>query len=713
MTQERMESGEIDLNRFNQVFFEECGEHLAEMEQILLSLSDGKPDEEQLNAVFRAAHSIKGGAGIFGFQDMTVVTHIMESLLDRVRNHEIPFTTAMIDLFLEAGDVIAMQLAGHRDGAEVRQEAVDQISSKLRQYTDVKTAVIGTDATETGVTTATDTTSDSQPGCRLFEMEFTPDPDIFKRGVRLEQLFLELEQLGELTINAEISDFPDFGTFDPEMCATCWQFTLKTAASEEDIREIFEFVADEDQLDIRVVSDTQLSDALGDSALTVDLAGIQAPSARMAPLPPSDNVTCISPGRRASDRNETAPGAFGRRSGEADSSIRVGVTKVDQLINQVGELVITQAMLAQAAAGVDPVQYEGLHRGLLQLERNTRDLQQSVMSIRLVPISVVFNRFPRMVRDLAAKLGKQVELKTFGDTTELDKGLIEKISDPLTHLVRNCLDHALELPDVRIATGKEAIGTIMLRASQLGGRIVIDVIDDGAGLNRAKIMGKALERGIAVSDSMTDDEVWQLIFAPGFSTADAITDISGRGVGMDVVLRNVHSMGGRVQIASESGKGTRVTISLPLTLAILEGISVSVGEEKFIFPLSSIVESIQPKPENLKTVNGRQVVHVRGEYITVLPLYGMFNLQTPIIEPDKGILVLVEVEGERAAILVDTLMDELQVVIKSLEENYRKVEGTSGATILGDGKVALILDVAALIDLGKNWSDKDAASLIE
>lgn len=713
MTQERMESGEIDLNRFNQVFFEECGEHLAEMEQILLSLSDGKPDEEQLNAVFRAAHSIKGGAGIFGFQDMTVVTHIMESLLDRVRNHEIPFTTAMIDLFLEAGDVIAMQLAGHRDGAEVRQEAVDQISSKLRRYIDEKSAAIGTDATETGVATAADTTADSLPGCHLFEMEFTPDPDIFKRGVRLEQLFLELEQLGELTINAEISAIPEFGTFDPEMCATCWQFTLKTTASEENIREIFEFVADEDQLNIRVITDQQDCDNHGDSARTVDLPGIQAPSARTASLPPADNVTCISPGRRASDRNETAPGAFGRRSSEADSSIRVGVTKVDQLINQVGELVITQAMLAQAAAGVDPVQYENLHRGLLQLERNTRDLQQSVMSIRLVPISVVFNRFPRMVRDLAAKLGKQVELKTFGDATELDKGLIEKISDPLTHLVRNCLDHALELPDVRIAAGKEAVGTIMLRASQLGGRIVIDVIDDGAGLNRAKIMGKALERGIAVSDSMTDDEVWQLIFAPGFSTADAITDISGRGVGMDVVLRNVHSMGGRVQIASESGKGTRVTISLPLTLAILEGISVSVGEEKFIFPLSSIVESIQPKPENLKTVNGRQVVHVRGEYITVLPLYGMFNLQTPIIEPDKGILVLVEVEGERAAILVDTLLDELQVVIKSLEENYRKVEGTSGATILGDGKVALILDVTALIDLGKKWSDKKAASQIE
>ena len=369
------------------------------------------------------------------------------------------------------------------------------------------------------------------------------------------------------------------------------------------------------------------------------------------------------------------------------------------MINQVGELVITQLMLAQTAGALDPVLYENLHRSLLQLERNTRDLQQSVMSMRLMPISIVFSRFPRMVRELAAKLGKQAELKTIGDSTELDKGLIEKIADPLTHLVRNCMDHALETPEARVAAGKPPGGTITLRASQIGGRVVIDVIDDGAGLNRDKIIRKAVERGIPASDSMTDDEVWHLIFAPGFSTAESVTDISGRGVGMDVVLRNVQSMSGRVTIFSESGKGSRVTISLPLTLAILDGLSVAVGDEKFIIPLNSIIESLQPTADNLKTVNGKQVVHVRGDYIPIIPLYQLFSMRSRVTEPEQGILVLIDVEGEKAALLVDALLDEHQVVIKSIETNYRKVDGTAGATILGDGRVALILDVNSLFQM--------------
>ncbi|MBW4057101.1 MAG: chemotaxis protein CheA, partial [Proteobacteria bacterium] len=367
----------------------------------------------------------------------------------------------------------------------------------------------------------------------------------------------------------------------------------------------------------------------------------------------------------------------------------------------VGELVITQLMLAQTATSLDPVLYESLHRSLLQLERNTRDLQQSVMSIRLMPISIVFSRFPRMVRELAAKLGKQVELKTVGDSTELDKGLIEKITDPLTHLVRNCMDHALEKPEVRSAAGKERHGTITLRASQVGGRIVIDVIDDGAGLDRGKILAKAAERGIPASASMSDEEVWQLIFAPGFSTAEAITDISGRGVGMDVVLRNVQAMSGRVAISSESGTGTRVTISLPLTLAILDGLSVAVGDEKFIIPLNSIVESLRPTSESLKSINGKNVVHVRGDYIPIIPLYELFNMDARVTDPEQGILILVDVDGEKAAVLVDALLDEHQVVIKSIETNYRKVDGTSGATILGDGRVALILDVNSLLRMRK------------
>ena len=690
MTHHGADINNIDLERFNQVFFEECGEHLVEMERILVSLGDSEPDDEQLNAIFRAAHSIKGGAGIFGFQDMTVVTHVLESLLDKLRTHEIPFSTTMTDLFLEAGDVIAMQLAGHRDGAEVDQDAVDHVRTRLQQVVDGECVTAAPEEAPSPAVNMQDeqeTPARSTATIRHYEMIFSPDPDIFKRGVRLENLLTELGELGSLTVQAQVADCDDFTAIDPEVCHTSWRFCLETSASETDIREIFEFVADEEQLEIRVHE-------------AGSVAAEQGPDLSVAsPVAASDGDDTIQIGRRAYDKDELAPAAYGRRSSEAESSIRVGVTKVDQLINQVGELVITQLMLAQTAATLDPVQYENLHRTLLQLERNTRGLQQSVMSIRLVPISIVFSRFPRMVRELATKLGKQVELKTFGDSTELDKGLIEKITDPLTHLVRNCMDHALEKPEVRVATGKERCGTITLRASQIGGRIVIDVVDDGAGLNRDKILHKAAERGIATSDGMTDEEVWQLIFAPGFSTAEAVTDISGRGVGMDVVLRNVQAMSGRVNISSESGKGTRVTISLPLTLAILDGLSVAVGDEKFIIPLNSIIESLQPDAASLKTVNGKKVVQVRGDYIPIIPLYELFNMQARVTDPEQGILILIDVDGEKAALLVDALLDEHQVVIKSIETNYRKVDGTAGATILGDGRVALILDVNSLLQM--------------
>lgn len=706
MSQQGANKLEIEISRFNAVFFEECGEHLAEMEQILISLADGEPDDEQLNAIFRAAHSIKGGAGMFGFQDMTLVTHVLESLLDKLRNNEMAFSPSMIDLFLEAGDVISMQLSGHRDGSEVNQEAVDLIRTKLQMVIEGGGVTV---APESAALPAETPQGKTMPDCdaaqavspeHRFELIFTPDPDIFKRGVRLENLLADLRELGPLTVHAQVADLDDLDSFIPEDCRTSWRLCLETSVSESEIREIFIFVADEDQLQVLHVTDTpSATEPLADCRETAPCEPQTGGSA--TPTTPDDYSDTNSTGRRAYDKNELAPGAYGRRAGEAESSIRVGVTKVDQLINQVGELVITQLMLAQTASRLDPVLYENLHRSLLQLERNTRDLQQSVMSMRLVPISIVFSRFPRLVRELATKLGKQVELKTIGDTTELDKGLIEKITDPLTHLVRNCMDHALETPDARVAVGKKASGTITLRASQVGGRIVIDVVDDGAGLNREKILRKATERGIPASDSMSDEDVWRLIFSPGFSTAEAVTDISGRGVGMDVVLRNVQSMNGKVDISSEPGKGTRITISLPLTLAILDGLSVAVGKEKFIIPLNSIIESLQPAAENLKTVNGKNVVNIRGDYLPIIPLYEQFNMDSLVKEPEKGVLILVNVDGEKAAVLVDALLDEHQVVIKSMETNYRKVDGTAGATILGDGRVALILDVNSLLQMRK------------
>lgn len=693
-----------ELAQFDQIFFEECAEHLAEMEHILISLADCDPSDEQLNAIFRAAHSIKGGAGMFGFHDMTIVTHVLESLLDKLRNHEMIFTSSMIDLFLEAGDVIAMQLAGHRHGSTVNQQSVDTVRLKLEQIIDGVTppaVVAGEPQKPAG--TGREREADTSIFPHQYELIFTPDNDIFKRGIRLENLFADLRELGALTVQARVSEIKEFDSFDPKDCVSSWRLLLETNARDVEIAEIFEFVADEGQLQIREITEqTNFAHEIPTQQTAAEVE--QQTPAAMPPLtaPTATQARDTTSGRRAYDKNELAAGAYGRRGSESESSIRVGVTKVDQLINQVGELVITQLMLAQTAATLDPMLYETFHRSLLQLEHNTRDLQQSVMSIRLVPISIVFSRFPRMVRELGAKLGKQVELKMIGETTELDKGLIEKITDPLTHLVRNCMDHALETPDTRLAGGKEPTGTITLRASQLGGRIVIDVIDDGAGLSRKKILAKAAERGIPTSTNMTDEEVWQLIFAPGFSTAEAVTDISGRGVGMDVVLSNVQSMNGRVTIASDLGKGTRVTVSLPLTLAILDGLSVSVGDEKFIIPLNAIIESLQPTPENLKTLNGKNLVRVRGDYIPIIPLFKLFNIEAQITDAERGILVLIDVEGEKAAVLVDALLDEHQVVIKSIETNYRKVEGAAGATILGDGRVALILDVGSLLQMHKH-----------
>ncbi|ACH38067.1 sensor histidine kinase CheA associated with MCPs of class 36H [Citrifermentans bemidjiense Bem] len=682
MTTPNGEQDGIDLKRFNQVFFEECAENLAEMEQILIALGDCEPDHEQLNAIFRAAHSIKGGAGIFGFDDMTVVTHVMESLLDLLRNHEIPFRPEMIDLFLEAGDAISMQLAGHREGKPVCQEAIDQVRAKLQQL--AKPGANDSGALQPATEQAPQ--QEASPLPVRYRLTFSPDPEIFHRGIRIESIVSELSELaleGEFHCRAYLAETPELEDLDPLRCVTRWEFTLASPAGREKLVEAFMFVAEEEQLQ---VEELPWQERRAEAAKTDG-----APEA----VPPAH------PGRRAYDANELAPGAFGRRGAEAESSIRVNVGKVDQLVNQVGELLITQAMLAQTAAGLDPILHQALQQGLAQLERNTRDLQGSVMSIRLVPISMVFSRFPRLVRELAGKLGKQVEFRTTGEGTELDRGLIEKIADPLTHLVRNALDHGLETPQARLANGKEPGGTLQLRASQVGGRIVIDVIDDGAGLNRGRILAKAQERGIPCSDSMTDDDVWQLIFAPGFSTAEEVTDVSGRGVGMDVVLKNVQSIGGRVQIASEAGMGSRFTISLPLTLAILEGLTVAVGGEKFIIPINVVIESLQPKPDQLKTVNGRQVVQVRGEYLPIIRLHRIFNLESQVVEPEHGILIMVEGDGERGAILVDALLDEQQVVVKSIETNYRRVEGSAGATILGDGRVALILDLTELFLMHK------------
>ena len=625
----------LDLTQFYQAFFDEAQEHLAAMEQLLLALDLSAPSDDDLNAIFRAAHSIKGSSGTFGFTDMMSVTHELETLLDRLRKHELTVTSEMIDAFLDARDVIKAQLDAHRRGETASPEAAQPVIARLHALAQAE-ASSGVEAR------VQDTPAD--PGYGFFDNRYTTQAPVD----------------------------PGYGFFD-----------APGAPVHENASGYGFFEGAPGR-------------PTASSAAAVSAGG---PARRSTDLPGKESA---SAGRRATDKGPVAAQA------EA-STIRVGVDKVDQLINLVGELVITQAMLAQNGATLDPMMSEKLLNGLGQLERNTRDLQEAVMSIRMMPMSFVFSRFPRVVRDMATKLGKQVELRTEGEATELDKGLIEKLADPLTHLVRNSVDHGIEPPDVRAAAGKPRHGTLTLRSFQQGGNIYVQVADDGAGLNRERILAKARERGMNVSDTMTDDEVFHLIFEAGLSTAQTVTDVSGRGVGMDVVRRNIREMGGHVEIDSAQGVGTRISIRLPLTLAILDGLSIAVGDETFIVPLTYISESLQPAANDVKSISGRGwTVHVRGDYLPVIALHEIFNIEPHVRQFDKGIMVILECDGVRSALFVDALLGEHQVVIKSLETNYKRVPGVSGATIMGDGRVALILDAAGLAGLGKSELRKAA-----
>ena len=637
----------FDLSQFYQVFFEEAAEHLANMESLLLGLDVNDPSMDDLNAIFRAAHSIKGGAGTFGFTDMTEVTHVLETLLDKLRKQEMALTNEMVNAFLEAGDAISMQLAGHRDGTAVDEQTIKDARAHLERLSSEQSAAPAAPSAP-APEAAPAAAPDADPGYGFFDDEPAP--------------------AAQNTAAAE--DSQGYGFFEE----------TPVQKTERENERGYGFLQEPNP------------DTKPEAAAPV---AEQAPAAAQAA--PHLVAEQAHPTRRAADR--VPPPAA------ADSSIRVSVEKVDQLINLVGELVITQAMLTQSASLLDPLVVERLQSGLSQLQRNTRDIQEAVMAVRMLPISFVFSRFPRVVRDMASKLNKQIELKTLGEGTELDKGLIEKIADPLTHLIRNSLDHGIEMPEKRVAAGKSPTGTITLNAFHQGGNIVIEVADDGGGLSRSRILAKARERGMNVSDDMPDSAVWMLIYEAGFSTAEVVTDVSGRGVGMDVVKRNIAELGGRVEIDSAEGFGTRTTIRLPLTLAILDGLSVSVGGQVFIAPLGSIVESLQVNAEDLKSVSGEgHLLRVRGEYLPLVSVHEVFNIQNAITDFTKGIVVIIEAEGKKTALMVDELLGQHQVVIKSLASNFRKVQGISGATIMGDGKVALILDVQALAAQHKSRS---------
>ncbi|ARP76762.1 chemotaxis protein CheA [Bordetella genomosp. 6] len=677
-----MSSG-LDLSQFYETFFDEADELLAQMEQLLLELDVGAPDIEQLNAIFRAAHSIKGGAATFGcFQKLAGTTHLLENLLDAIRRGEMGLRADMVDIFLETKDVLKSQLDAYRASEEPEDAVFERICAVLRQL-----ALEGGQAPAAAAPVAA---PEPEP-----EPEPAPQPDAASAapGLPLRVRFSKVSDKDAQSLLEEMGNLGDVRASERAgQTLTVW---VDTTCSPDDIEAVCCFIIDADQLEIAREAEPAHAPA---QAAAPDAAATPTP----APAPAA--AQAAEPARAA--RPSIAPAHADKES----TSIRVGVEKVDQVINLVGELVITQAMLAQTASTLDPVLHDRLLNGMEQLERNARDLQEAVMSIRMMPMDYVFSRFPRLVRDIAGKMGKQIELQTYGRATELDKSLIERIIDPLTHLVRNSLDHGIETPEKRVAAGKEPVGQLVLSAQHNGGNIVIEVSDDGGGLSRERILRKAAAQGLAVNENSPDDEVWQLIFAPGFSTADQVTDISGRGVGMDVVRRNIQDMGGHVQLSSVPGQGTTTRIVLPLTLAILDGMSVRVGEETFILPLNHVTESLQPQADQIYSVAGNErVMQVRGEYLPLVEMHRVFSVGQAQADPTQAIAVIMQAEERRFALLVDHLVGQHQVVVKNLESNYRKVPGISAATILGDGSVALIVDVFALARANREkWSQPEA-----
>lgn len=671
----------MDISDFYQTFFDEADELLADMEQHLLELDPLAPDIEPLNAIFRAAHSIKGGAATFGFSVLQETTHLLENLLDGARRQEMSLSTEIINLFLETKDIMQEQLDAYKTSQQPDAESFEYICQALRQ--------LALEAQQQQEAPA------AQPAVQQPVVKPSAAPAAIEGGMRISlnglkasEIPLMLEELGNL---GEVKD--------PHQTEHSLDVTLLTSASEDDISAVLCFVLEPEQISFS--TPPQSEPAIAEAGL---------PEAVAVPEPaPATVANAAPPAAKPAAAAAEAPKA--RAKASESTSIRVAVEKVDQLINLVGELVITQSMLAQRSGTLDPVNHGDLLNSMSQLERNARDLQESVMSIRMMPMEYVFSRYPRLVRDLAGKLNKQVELTLQGSSTELDKSLIERIIDPLTHLVRNSLDHGIEEPATRIAAGKSAVGNLVLSAEHQGGNICIEVIDDGAGLNREKILAKAASQGLAVSDSMSDEEVGMLIFAPGFSTAEQVTDVSGRGVGMDVVKRNIQEMGGHVEIRSQAGKGTTIRILLPLTLAILDGMSVKVNDEVFILPLNAVMESLQPQAEDLHPLaGGERVLQVRGEYLPLVELYRVFEVDGAKTDATQGIVVILQSAGRRYALLVDQLIGQHQVVVKNLESNYRKVPGISAATILGDGSVALIVDVSALQTLNREKRLTDAAA---
>ncbi len=724
-----------EFAQFQDAFFEEAAEHLAVVEEGLLQLEQHPEDLDLLNKIFRSAHSIKGASGMFGFNTVAQFTHKMETLLDLLRNGQKAVTPQVADLLLRSTDCLKTLIDAAKSGAPVDTETVQRLTTELAtaSSSDRSSSPQAAESAKASPAAQVDHVHE-------YTIDWTPPEWLFQRGLDPLQILKELGNIGTLSqVTIDTSRLPDLAEMDPEKCYLSWEMRLKTGKDRKAVEAVFEFVREDSVL---TIAEEVRGKELGGRSDEAKASGESIGTDHSSPTPSDGNeenpkplgeilvesgvvsretldqalaqqkrVGQILVEQKAATPQQVEQALLKQKLQESSAqakktdtaSIRVDTAKIDKLINLVGELVITQSMLSDLGARFEMRQLPVLMERMADLERNTREIQERVMSIRMLPIGTAFARFPRLVRDLSTKAGKKIQLVLSGEETELDKTVIESIGDPLTHLVRNSADHGLEPPEERLDNNKPEVGTIKLNAFHEGGTICITVGDDGRGLNRDKILAKAIKQGlINENDKPTDDQIWPLIFKPGFSTAEKITDVSGRGVGMDVVKRNIESLGGTVTIKTALGKGTTFALKLPLTLAIIEGMTVRIGRETYIVPLLSILESIQPKRESVKTVIGKgELINVRGTYLPVVRLYEVFNLQPEHTDPVKGILLILETEGERVAVMVDEILGQQQVVIKSMEQNFRKVEGIAGATILGDGTVGFILDVRGLLEIAR------------
>jgi two-component system chemotaxis sensor kinase CheA len=667
----------LDLAQFHDAFFDESFEALDTMEAALLKLNVGAPEPEIVNTIFRVAHSIKGGSATFGFAEVASFTHTCETLLDELRGNRMQVTRAITDLLLKSVDIMREMLRAvqHKSPIDAQRVADLQFDLELaivQSKAPAAAAVVS--AQVAAIASATPAAAERAASVHRWRIQFRPYPQLFAHGNDPLRMLRELADLGDLHVTVSTKNVPELCELDPESCYLSWELTVDTDATREVIDQVFDWAEGDCELQIRDENAGAAAVIAKPISIAAETKPVETPRAAVAEEPTKQSL------------------------GDG-SSIRVSTEKVDELMNTVGELVITQSMLTQLGTKLGGSLAEQIRAGLAQLERNVRELQESVMRVRMLPISFVFSRFPRMVRDLSGRLGKQVELKVTGDQTELDKTVLEKIGDPLVHLVRNSVDHGIEMPQARAAAGKPAVGVVSLEAYHKGGNIVVEVSDDGGGLQQERILAKARERGlVGANETLNDEQVYDLIFMAGFSTADQATDISGRGVGMDVVRRNIKELGGNIEVRSTTGRGSRFIITLPLTLAIVDGQSVSVGTETYIVPLVTIIESLQLQPGGVSRIAGQQEVFwFRDGYVPVVRLHEVFGVQPRAAELHQGLIMVVEGEGRRVGLFVDDLLGQQQVVIKSLETNFRRVDGVSGATILGDGAVALILDVPGLI----------------